>query len=317
MSNKELYSRTLSFSLKKLVIDLLSLVLFAALAVGGMLIAEKTFDNGIIGLVIGAIVGLIIAAIISRFVSYRCKAAQIAMMTRGITEGSLPDDVKAEGRRVVKERFATVAAFFAVTGVIRGIFAELGRVITKVGNSVGGDTGSAVGSTVSTAVNTLVSYLCDCCLGWVFYRKDKSAGKATCEGAVLFFRHGKTLLRNMGRIFGMGIASFLVIGGIFAVIAYAILSRFPAFFAEAAKIFAESNDKLRFLSDPAILVIAAAVLCGAIIWGIIHSTFVRPFILVGVLRNYIESGMNDVPTESAFSTVATKSAKFRKLQAEL
>ena len=50
----------------------------------------------------------------------------------------------------------------------------------------------------------VVAYLCDCCLGWVFYRKAQGAAKATCEGAVLFFRHGKTLARNLGRVFGMG-----------------------------------------------------------------------------------------------------------------
>ena len=63
--------------------------------------------------------------------------------------------------------------------------------------------------------------------------------------------------------------------------------------------------------------IAAAVLAGAIVWSMIHSVFIRPFVLTGVLRNYIESGMNDVPTEASFGAVATKSAKFRKLQAEL
>lgn len=317
MTNKEIYKRTLTFSLKKLMFDVISLVLFAAATVGGVLLAEKFFDQPVIGLIVGLIIGIIVAVIISRFAAYNCKAAQIAMMTRAITEGALPDDVYAEGKREVKGRFLTVAVYFAVTGAIKGIFMEIGRLITKVGDSIGGDTGSAVGSAISSAVNTLVAYLCDCCLGWVFYRRDISAGKATCEGAVLFFRHGKTLLKNMGRIFGMGIASFLVIGGAFGGGFYLLFSQFPALFSEGAKLFAESSDKLQFLSNPLALTIAAAVLAGAIVWSMIHSVFIRPFVLTGVLRNYIESGMNDVPTEASFGAVATKSAKFRKLQAEL
>ena len=51
-------------------------------------------------------------------------------------------------------------------------------------------------------------------------------------------------------------------------------------------------------------------------WGIIHSTFVRPFILVGVLRNYIESGKNEKFSKEDFDKLEGKSKKFKKLRAE-
>ena len=60
------------------------------------------------------------------------------MMTRGVTEGALPDDVISEGKKVVKERFATVAAFYAITSVIKGIFNEISRALIKLDESVGG-----------------------------------------------------------------------------------------------------------------------------------------------------------------------------------
>ena len=53
--------------------------------------------------------GIVALILISRFISYALKAGQIAMMTRGVSEGELPDNVIKEGRRVVKERFATAA----------------------------------------------------------------------------------------------------------------------------------------------------------------------------------------------------------------
>ena len=47
-----------------------------------------------------------------------------------------------------------------------------------------------------------------------------------------------------------------------------------------------------------------------------HSVFIKPFVLTGVLRNYIASGANDIPGESSFAELDSKSRKFRKLHAE-
>ena len=101
--------------------------------------------------------GIVALILISRFISYALKAGQIAMMTRGVSEGELPDNVIKEGRRVVKERFATVAAFFAITGVIRGIFNQIGRGVTKLGESIGGDTGGAIGGLERFGKNAMLS----------------------------------------------------------------------------------------------------------------------------------------------------------------
>lgn len=322
MTNKEIYKKTLTFSLRRLLFDALTIILVIGLGAAGFFIMDKATNKGIIGLLIGLVIGLIIAAFISRFVSYTLKAGQIAMMSRAVTEGELPDDVYGEGKRAVKERFATVAVYFAGTRIIKGIFNQVGRGITAVGRAIGGDTGGTVGSVVSGAIQTLVAYLCDCCLGWVFFRKEQSSARATCEGAVLFFKHGKTLAKNVGRIFGMGIASFLAIGGVFTGIFYLIFSNFEAPFATLASEIAEAASRngteiFEVLTNPATLMIASAALLGSVIWGIIHSTFIRPFVLAGVLKNYIESGMNDIPTEEAFSMLDSKSPKFAKLHSEL
>jgi len=321
MTNKEIYSLTIGFSVRRLLFDILAFVIMAVLAAAGFFIAEKTADNGLIGLGVGAIIGIIVLVIMLRYISYTYKAGQIAMMTRAITDGRLPEDVIGEGKRVVKERFATVAIFFAATNVIKGIFQQLGRGLTGLGRAVGGDSGESIASAINSAIQVVVAYLCDCCLGWVFYRKEQGAAKATCEGAVLFFKHGKTLARNLGRVFGMGLASLVVIGGVFSGIFYLIASRFPATFEqlarEMAEIAATDGDIPAFLTNPSMLMLAAAVLAGIILWNIIHSAFVRPFVLTGVLRNYLESGMNEIPTEESFAMLDSKSSKFAKLHGEL
>ena len=322
MDNMAVYKKTLGFSLRRFGWDLLSLLILGGLCLGGFLIADKTTDKGLIGLLIGLVVGIIILVILLRWVSYKYKAGQIAMMTRGVTEGTLPDDVIGEGKKIVQERFKTVAAFFAVTGIIKGIFHEIGRGITKAGEAIGGDTGSTIGSAISAIIDVIVAYLCDCCLGWVFYRKDVKSTKATLEGAVLFFKHWKTFAKNMARVFVFALVSLILIGGVFFGIAFLIFSRYPVFFEKLSREIIEAgarNDTkvADFLKDPNTLVIVAAALVGVIIWAILHSVFIRPFVLVGVLRNYMASGISDIPEESSFAALDGKSKKFKKLHAEL
>ena len=321
MDNKEIYKKTLTFSLRRFLWDAASLVIIIVVAAAGFFLAEKLASQGLIGLVVGIVIGIIVVAIASHFVSYVFKAGQIAMMTKAIADGKLPDDVYGEGKKIVKERFLTVAAYYAVTGVIKGIFNELGRAITAVGQAVGGDNGGAVGSMISGVIQTIVGYLCDCCLGWVFYKKDEKATKATLEGAVLFFKHGKTLMKNLGRVFGIGILSFVVIGGVFFGIFYLITLAMPGVFeglaAEFANIAAGGEVEMpEFLTNAQNLMLIAAGIGGLTMWGIIHSVFVRPFVLVGVLRNYIESGKNEKISDADFAELDKKSKKFAKLHAE-
>ncbi len=322
MTNKEIYKKTLTFSIRKLIVDFLSIVILAAFCVLGFIIIDKTTGMGLIGLGIGLVLGIIAVALISHFISYALKAGQIAMMTKGVAEGQLPDNVYQEGKAVVKRRFKTVAAYFAVTRVIKGIFNQIGKLITNIGNAVGGDTGNTIGSAISAIIQVIIAYLCDCCLGWVFYREDQGAAKATCEGAVIFFKHGKTLAKNLGRIFGIGIVSFIVIGGAFFGISYGIFLLIPGAFQTLANEIAEAGVRLEtdvpeFLTNPANLSLVVAAILGVIIWSVLHSTFIRPFVLTGVLRNYIESGKNDIPTEESFRFLDSKSSKFAKLHREM
>ena len=133
---------------------------------------------------------------------------------------------------------------------------------------------------------------------------------------------GKTLAKNLGRVFGMGLASLAVIGGAFSGIFYLVASRFPAAFNELAGEFAELAAKgesniPEMLTNPASLMVIASVVAGVIVWNIIHGAFVRPFILTGVLRNYLQSGMDNIPDEQSLAMLDSKSAKFAKLHGQL
>ena len=321
MTNKQIYSKTLVFSFRRLLFSIICILLIGILGVFGFILLDKLTDQGLIGLGIGIVLGIIIVAVLAHFLAYALQAGQIAMMTKGVTEGTLPDDVYGEGKRIVKERFLTVAAYYAATRIIKAIFNELGKLLTGAGRAIGGDTGEGIASAINFGIQVVIGFLSDCCLGWVFYRKDKGAGKATLEGAGIFFKNGKTLIRNLGRIFGMGILSFVVIGGIFFGIFYLILSNFTSAFQSLAneiiEIAAKEGETLNsWITNPTNLALIAAGILAIVIWTVIHNTFIRPFVLVGVLRNFMEAGIAHIPTEAELADVAKKSPKFAKLQKE-
>jgi len=315
MKNSEVYKKTMVFSLRRFIFNTICVIVLIALGAIGFLVMDKLNDKGLIGLAIGVVFALILIGIVSHFYSYTFKAGQIAMMTKAYTEGSLPDDVYKEGKRIVKERFTTVALYYAATSLIKGIFNQLGNAISKLGSAVGGDTGNAIGSTISIGIQVVVGFLCDCCLGWIFYRSDQKAVKATLDGAVIFFKNGKALLKNLGRIFGMGIVSLLIIGGGFTAINYLILGNFPELFERIAQEL--PADSPAWLMNTANLTLIGAAIIGLIFWSIIHSVFIRPFILTGVLRNFLEAGMKNAPSEASYSELDKVSNKFAKAHKEL
>ena len=322
MTNREIYSKTLTFSLHRVLVDILCFLGIAVLGTGGFILMDRLNDKGLVGLAIGVLIGLVVLYFVARFCSYTYKAGQIAMMTKAVTENELPDNVLAEGKAAVKERFTTVALFFAATRLIRGIFNEIGRGITALGSAIGGESGGRVGDAINTAISVVVGFLCDCCLGWIFFRKDVNAAKATCEGSVIFFKHGKTLLKNLGRMFGLGLLSLLLIGGLFLGIFVLIFGRFPETFrllsAEIMEAAARSGGEAsELLRDPNALMFICAAIAAVILWSIVHAVFVRPFILVGVLRNFMAAGVNDIPDEASFALLDSKSKKFQKLHAEV
>ena len=318
MSNFQVYKKTILFSIVSFLVDLLVLGAMVGLAALGFYLMDAKTDKALIGLFIGLAVGIVIAAVVKILITNRIKAAQIAMMTMGVTEGSLPENTFSAGFAEVKDRFASITLFFMVTGAIKGMFRQIGRAVNRVGTAIGGDTGNAVTSAIDSAIQTVISYLCDCCLGWVMYRKKEGVAKAACEGAVIFFKHGKTLIRNIGRIFGMGLLSLVIVGGGFFGIAYLISKNNPNLYNMLVEEIKEigvrtESDIPDFLLNPTYLMYIVSGIVGLIFFSLIHSLLVRPFILVGVLRNFMAAGLKEEISEKDFEALDNRSKRFAKL----
>ena len=319
MSNFQVYKKTLSFSFLEFLSDLFALIVFVGSCILGFVIMNKSTDMALIGLAVGLVIGIILSVLINIFIKNRIKAAQIAMMTIGVVEGKLPEKTVNEGFNQVKGRFGKITLFFTITSLIKSVFRQIGRSLNKLGTAVGGNVGNGITSAIDSAIQVLIGYLCDCCLGWILYCKDENSFKAGCEGAVIFFKHGKTLIRNIGRIFGMGLLSLVVVGGAFFGIAYLIFTQFPQIFESLSKEILEMStrealDIPQALTDPKILMLIIAGVLGVILWSMIHSVLIRPFILVGVLRNFMAAGLKEKPTEADFAELEKLSPRFTKMK---
>ena len=114
MTNFQVYKKTLPFSLVMFLVSLLSLLILAGTMTAGYFIAEK-MGHSLVGLAIGFVVGIVLIILINIFVNNRIKAAQIAMMTKGVTENDLP-------KHTFKEGFNEIAAFppILMFGKVRG-----------------------------------------------------------------------------------------------------------------------------------------------------------------------------------------------------
>lgn len=323
MTNFQVYKKTLPFSFLRFLIDLLALAILGGCTAAGLFIAGGQFDSkGIIGLIVGLIVGAILTFLVSFFIENRVKGAQISMMTQGVVEGNLPDHPVQEGLNNMKGRFSRLATYYLITRAIKGIFRQLGNTVNKIGTAVGGNVGNGITSAIDSAVQTVISYLCDCCLGWILYRKDVNPFKAGCEGCIIFFKHGRALIKNIGRIFGLGFLSLILIGGAFFGASYAVFISFPYLtnaLIEGFKNIAATDGGVppEFFTNPTYVNLIISGIIGIVFWGILHSVLIKPFVLVGVLRNYMNAGIANMPSEKEFAELAEKSPKFAKLQGKI
>ena len=111
---------------------------------------------------------------------------------------------------------------------------------------------------------------------------------------------------------------FILIGAAFTGLFFLLFNLLPQMFNGLANEITEitvrnGGEFPEFLQDPKMLMLMFAVIGGIIFWSIVHSVFIRPFILVGVLRNFMTAGQKDLPTEKDFETLNNKSPKFARL----
>ncbi len=313
MTNFEIYKKTLPFALWRIVYSLLGLLVMVGLPVGAFLLTRGNEQTCVIVTSIAAVIGIVLFAFLARYLSYMLKAGQIAMITEGVSEGEMPDNVLEAGKEAVKTRFVAANVYFGLQSLIKGITSELTRGITGVAGalgSLGGESGRGVGTGIGSAISAFVEivleYVNYCCLGWVFRNKGQNAFKSTCDGAVIYFQNWKVLLKNAAKVIGISLLSLVVIGGPLTVLFRSLIGTSRGLIQLLAAIATEMEI------ETSLCVWCAAAVGGVLVWGVIHGALVKPYILVSVLRKYMEAAEETPPKVDIYGKLCKLSRKFRK-----
>lgn len=317
MGNVEIYRKTLRFSVMRLLVTILGIFIIVALPLATFLITAGMSEVACaVATFVAFIVGIVVFALIIRYCGYLFTAAQVAMITEGVSKGTLPDDVYAAGKQAVKRRFVTASVYFALWSITKAITNQitaglnaLGRV-ADAGNNAG--PASTVAGIVSAVISVVLEYLNYCSLGWVFLNANQSPFKSTCDGAVVYFQNWKTLLQNAGKVIGITAVSLVVIGGAFFGLGYLAFGSIPSLTAVLADLDASATLDDGSAVPPGTSLIILCVIVALLLWGGIHSAFVKPFILISVMRRYIEAGLANPPKVDLYGKLAGMSAGFRK-----
>lgn len=315
MTNREIYGKTFKFSIMRMLCSALGLVVLIGLPVLVFFLTQNASDNVmVVATGVAFVLGCIAYWLIARYGNYLYLAGQIAMMEQGITEGKLPENVMAAGKAAVKGRFATATVYFALHSITTSITNEITRGINHLTDALsGGDANSAasaVGNTISAVIALVLEYVNYCSLAWVFHKKEQNAFKSTCDGAVIYFQNWKTLLKNMGKVIGISLLSLIIIGVPLCAASSAILNALhgaSAMFAGIDEALVEAEVALPFSS-----LYVAGVIVGLIVWSVLHGALVKPYILVSVMRRYIEAGEANPPKIDIYGKLAGLSKSFKK-----
>lgn len=313
MTNWQIYKKTLPFTGLRILFSLLGLALALAIPVVAFLLSQGNESACVTVTVIAAVVGLVVFVVLCRYLSYLFKAGQIAMMTAGLTDGQIPDRVVAAGKEAVKSRFVAANVYFALDSAIKAITSQLTKGITGAAGalgSLGGEQGSSVaggiGGAISAFVSIILEYVNSCCLAWVFYHKEQNAFRSTCDGAVIYFQNWKVLLKNAGKVFGVTLLSLLLIGGAACGLSYALIGQARGL----TSLLTAIGQSLEVDGDTVRIIASGAV--GLICWGVLHSALVAPYLLVSVLRKYLEAGAQNPPKVDVYEKLCGISKKFKQ-----
>ena len=348
MNSFKIYKATFRFTLMKIVSGLVGLLLIVGLPIVAFLLCGDASDEMCIGVCLGAfIVACIVVGLLSHFVGYAFRAGQISVAANAIATGSLPENAYAEGKQAVKRRFGTVAVFYAIESIINSIVHQLTNGVTKLTEKLGekskNDTVKTVGAIVNIVISAMLKFMCSCCMGWVFIHPDTNAWRAACDGAIVYFKNWKALLKNTGKVIAFGVISLIIIGGLMFGAAHGVLHNMPTivemadelteFIAEVdteevTAALTEDEDSeiseeeagefvegLKGLSSDDWRYIFEAVVA-LILWGILHSALVDPYIMISVMNRYITDGLANQPSRDVDQKLIGMSKSYKKALAK-
>ena len=292
MTAKEIFMKTLPFCWMKLGLGLLNIVICVALFAILMGISLLFDSEGVAGVMF--LVWLVLAGIvnffINHYVGYLLKAGHVAVVARTFKDGRVPSNCISVGKDMVKERFGTTNAYFAIDKLVSGAVKQLQRTLGRVTDSLLGSLPGADGvkSATNFFINISLGYIDECCLSYTFYKDQQNAYKSACDGVVIYAQNWKRLLKNAAMtaltvivsMLVVTLVAFIIFGGIFRMLDW---SGFVAF-----------------------------VLALMMAWTVKYA-FVDSWMMVKMMHGYMQVAPTTIITFDLYGKLSNLSGKFREL----
>lgn len=199
MKANEVFQKTIKFVWMKLALG--GCAIAFSIVLGLILMGVSALDeNGVVGvyaLMIWFCLSVAAVGVSQYYLGYILKAGHIAVVTTLVTTGSLPENLFEHGVGMVKKKFATAAAYFAVDRLVSGAVKQINGGIDIVGNVLGKIPGmDSVVSFAKSFVNIALGNVDECCLAYTFYHEEQSSFKSAADGVVIYFQNWKVVLKD-------------------------------------------------------------------------------------------------------------------------
>lgn len=295
MKANDVFKQTMNFVWMKLALG--GCAIAVSIVLGLILLGLSSMDDsGVVGmyaLMIWMALSLAALGISQYYVGYLIKAGHIAVVTCLLTTGSLPENSFEYGKRIVKKKFATAAAYFAVDRLVSGAVKQINGSLDIVGNVLGKIPGmDSLVSFAKSFVNIALGNVDECCLAYTFYHEEQSAFKSAADGVVIYFQNWKTILKNALKTalitLALSAAAWLLLLGV----TIAILSA---------------------TGMPGFNVFFVAVILAMMIVLIVKSSVMDSYTMVCMVCSYMQAAPDTEITFDLYDKLCKLSSKFKNL----
>lgn len=223
------------------------------------------------------------------YIGYLIKAGHIAVVAHAVTTGVVPENQFEFGKQMVKERFATANVYFVVDKLVSGAVRQLQNAVGKIGGLLDAIPGmEKITNLLQRFIRIALGYVDECCLGYCFIKKEKSAFQASCDGVVIYFQNAKKLLKDAALI--TIVVSLLTV--LLWLVPFVILA---------------------LLFNALEWHIGIAALIALFIGVTIKSAFIDTFVMVKMMTTYMEVAPTTVLNFDLYSKLCGLSSKFKDL----
>ena len=232
----------------------------------------------------------IVNFVINHYFAYLVKAGHVAVIAQTFKEGRVPDNCVSVGKAMVKDRFGTANAYFAIDKLASGAVKQLQRTLGRITDSLLGSLPGAdsVKSATNFFLNISLGYIDECCLSYTFYNRGQNAYKSACDGVVIYAQNWKHLLKNAAMTALTVIVSILVV----TLVAFVL-------FGGAFRLLGWSG-------------FVAFVLAVMLAWTI-KFAFIDSWMMVKMMHGYMQVAPSTVITYDLYTQLSGLSSSFKKL----